>query len=144
MRRRAPGGLLRGSEERMPIDRRVPRGCIAFALLAAAAGSAVARGAEVLPAGRYEVVVEIGMPHLEETLRYATTREERCLVGQPLAGAFPILAHPALAGCVLDGERREGHEVLYDLACSGSAGTTGGATWRVDDGVSRGTLAVRL
>ena len=46
---------------------------------------------ETMPAGLYEVITETGMPHLEENLRYAVTRENRCLTGEDLASAFPIL-----------------------------------------------------
>ena len=53
----------------------------------------------------YEVTTEIGMPHLEENLRYATTREKSCLNDfDPLA--FPMLKHEALQGRYLDYEQR--------------------------------------
>ncbi len=38
-----------------------------------------AQAAEVTTRRLYEIVTETAMPHLEENLRYATTREQRCL-----------------------------------------------------------------
>jgi hypothetical protein len=85
----------------------------------------------------YDVVIETGMPNLEENLRYATTREERCLTQEDFASIFPILKHPSLADCHLD-------KVTYVLACEGNHGTTGQASWRRDADRIRGTLTVKL
>src|SRR4051812_5101691 len=52
----------------------------------------------------YEVITETVMPHLEENLRYVTTRETRCVAQQDLFDAFPILHHPSLQGCRLGNE----------------------------------------
>jgi hypothetical protein len=54
---------------------------------------------QTTPARLYEVVTETGMPHLEENLRYAITRENRCLTSEDLASAFPVLGHASLADC---------------------------------------------
>jgi hypothetical protein len=85
----------------------------------------------------YDVMIETGMPNLEENLRYAVTREERCLEEADFATVFPILKHPSLAGCALD-------KVTYVLACEGNHGTTGHATWRITDRIVHGTLNVKL
>jgi len=85
----------------------------------------------------YDVVIETGMPNLEDNLRYTTTREERCLSEEDLATVFPILKHPSLAGCALD-------KVTYVLACEGNHGTTGRATWRREAKILHGTLDVKL
>lgn len=100
--------------------------------------------AEMLPPGRYAVTTETAMPHLEDNLRYADTREDRCLAHQELATAFPVLTHPALADCSLLDETRDGDVVSYRLVCTGGHGTTGSALWRFDAGEIRGTLSVRL
>ena len=65
-------------------------------LVAASTSSSEQRTARL-----YEVVTETSMPHLEENLRYAVTRENRCLTGDELVSSFPILKHPALADCKL-------------------------------------------
>ena len=99
---------------------------------------------ETMPAGLYEVITQTGMPHLEENLRYAVTRENRCLTGEDLASAFPILTHASLADCKLRHESRLGDDVSYLLVCDGGHGTTGSASWRVGKQLIVGTLSVKL
>jgi hypothetical protein len=103
-----------------------------------------ARAADSLPPRLYEVTTETMMPHLEENLRYATTRQNRCLSGQDLASAFPILSHASLTGCRLEEENRSDQAVSYLLVCDGGHGTTGTAEWRLDAHRITGTLHVRL
>jgi hypothetical protein len=99
---------------------------------------------ETMPARLYEVITETGMPHLEENLRYAVTRENRCLAGEDLASAFPILRSASLADCKLRHESRHGDAVSYLLVCDGGHGTTGSASWRVGERLMVGTLNVKL
>lgn len=99
---------------------------------------------ETLPARLYEVVAETGMPHLEENLRYTVTREKRCLAGEDLASAFPILSHASLADCRLRQESRHGDSLSYRLVCDGGHGTSGSANWRVGEHSIHGTLNVKL
>ena len=75
------------------------------------------------------------MPHLEENLRYATTRERRCLRGDELAALFSVLQHPSLAGCALAGER---------LVCARPEVATGSV--RLDEAPGRisGVLEVKM
>ena len=103
-----------------------------------------AQASESIPSGAYEVITETGMPNLEENLRYAITRENRCLSHQELASAFPILRHEALKGCRLDEESSHGDAVTYLLVCAGGHGTTGTAHWHLGADQIRGTLDVKL
>jgi hypothetical protein len=97
------------------------------------------------PAPRlYETTIETGLPHLEENLRYATTRTRLCLGEKQLASAFPVLQHEALKGCRLDNARHEGSEIAYVLSCTNGTGTLGTARWRIEDAAIFGTLDVRL
>jgi hypothetical protein len=100
--------------------------------------------AETLPARLYDVVTETSMPHLEENLRYAITRENRCLAGEDLASAFPVLQSASLADCRLRQESRHGDVISYVLVCGGGHGTTGSASWRVGEQLMVGTLNVKL
>ena len=105
-------------------------------LLVAATASALSE-----PARLYDITTETSLPHLEENLRYATTRTRQCLARGDLASAFPILAHQSLAGCKL---REHGHDeetVSYVLVCESSTGT---ATWQMGKHILRGTLHVKL
>lgn len=56
--------------------------------------------------GLYDITTQTVMPNLEENLRYATTREQRCLQLDDLNSLFPILRHPSLEGCHLDDRHR--------------------------------------
>jgi hypothetical protein len=112
---------------------------IAGVLIVSSAGAA-----ETPPPQLYEVITEIAMPHLDENLRYATTRERRCLEQDVLWTSFPILQYAALKDCRLDQESRQGDAVSYALVCNGGHGTTGRATWRLGATQSTGTLNVKL
>ena len=101
-------------------------------------------GAETTPPQFYEVITETAMPHLEENLRYATTREQRCLEEDELWTAFPVLQYAALKDCKLNQESRQDDSVSYSLVCEGGHGTTGRATWQLGRAQSVGTLTVKL
>jgi len=105
--------------------------------VAGAAGEAVAPGV-------YEITVETVMPHLEENLRYATTRERRCLRDASLASVFPILQHTSLDGCALGQATRDADTIRYLLVCENPQVATGVA--RLDTEASRivGTLEVKM
>jgi hypothetical protein len=107
-------------------------------------GTSHGQTSQLMPARLYDVTIETGMPHLEENLRYATTRERRCITDQDLATVFPILGHPALQDCRLENESRHAHAASYLLVCQGGHGTTGSALWRLSDHQIRGTLDVKL
>lgn len=101
-------------------------------------------GSEPMSPRAYELTVETWMPHLEESLRYATTREQRCLNPRELYFAFPILSHASLKGCRLDQEGRHDDIVSYRLGCEGGRGTTGVARWHLGPLRIQGTLDVKL
>lgn len=100
--------------------------------------------AETISPQLYEIITETAMPHLEENLRYATTREQRCLERGELRSAFAILQYAALKDCRLDQESRQEDVVSYALVCKGGHGTTGHATWQLGPTQSTGTLNVKL
>lgn len=84
------------------------------------------------------------MPNLEEALRYTITHQNRCLTHDELHHLFPILSHPALAGCHLGAADQRTDAVSYPLVCEGHHGTTGAAHWQFDDHRLIGTLDVKL
>lgn len=123
----------------------VPARLIFRTLMLVSAFAAVSIPAsETMPARLYEVITETGMPHLEENLRYAVTRENRCLTDEELVSAFPILQHPSLADCKLRRERRDARVDSYLLVCEAGHGTTGNASWRVGEQLMVGQLDVKL
>jgi hypothetical protein len=116
-------------------------------VLAAAASllcaAAWASGEAVAP-GTYEITAQVVMPHLEENLRYATTRERRCLRGDELASVFPILRHQSLEGCKLGAETRSGGTIRYVLACASPQVATGAARLDAAAGRITGTLEIKM
>jgi len=119
-------------------DRRPLYVLIASVLIVSGAGDAQT------PPALYEITTETVMPHLEENLRYATTREQRCLEESELWTAFPILQYAALKDCQLSRESRQEDSVSYALICEGGHGTTGRAIWELGRTQSIGTLNVKL
>ncbi len=103
-----------------------------------------AHPAESMPRRLYEITTETGMPHLENNLRYADTREKRCLSQRDLATAFPILQHHSLQGCKLDNENRNGDTLTYLLSCQAAHGKTGTAQWNLGKDLIAGRLDVRM
>ncbi len=121
--------------------------CALFICILASLATPVAlpaRAADVPATRLYAIITEIGMPHLEENLRYATTREEKCLSEDELFVRFPVLHHVALRDCKLDPESRAVQQASFRLDCSGGHGTTGGAVWRLGEHQLRGRLDVKL
>ncbi|MGH8728040.1 MAG: DUF3617 domain-containing protein [Burkholderiales bacterium] len=97
-----------------------------------------------MPTRLYEITTETGMPHLEDNLRYAATREKRCLSQGDLATAFPILKHHSLEGCKLDIETRVEDTLTYLLSCQAAHGKTGTAQWQLGADQLMGRLDVRM
>ena len=96
------------------------------------------------PAQLYELTTQMGMPNLEENLRYTLRHTQECLTGRMLVTVFPILEHPALQGCSLQDELRNGTTLSYRLICAGGHGTKGEATWKFEKPMVRGVLHVTL
>jgi hypothetical protein len=99
---------------------------------------------EAVEPGIYEIVAEIAMPHLEENLRYATTRERRCLHGHELSSVFPILHHQSLEGCKLGDESRRDNTIRYLLVCASPQVATGVARLDASPGRVAGVLEIKM
>ena len=98
----------------------------------------------VLNPGTYELTVETLLPHLEENLRYATTRQRHCLGTGEATTLFPILSHPAFAGCVLAGGQTVEDRLEYSLECSNPEAATGVAHLTVSPTGVNGVLEVKM
>ena len=100
--------------------------------------------AEPGPRRLYEVTTATSMPHLDESLRYATRTEARCIDVRDLSGEFWMLREVSLQDCRLVKARESADAASYLLVCDGGHGTTGTATWQLGQGAIAGTLNVRL
>ena len=98
----------------------------------------------VLNPGTYELTVETLLPHLEENLRYATTRQLQCLGTEEATTLFPILRHQAFAGCVLSGGQTVQDRVEYTLECSNPEAATGVAHLLVSPVAVSGVLEIKM
>jgi hypothetical protein len=96
------------------------------------------------PPGLYEITSETVMPHLEENLRYAKTRERRCMRDQSVAALFPILQHQSLNGCKLGAGNRSHDGVYYSLICVDGQGTTGAAELHTVADNIHGVLEIQM
>src|SRR5687768_1152812 len=113
---------------------------LAISLLATAAWTP----SEAIPPGIYEISTEMLMPHLEENLRYAKTRERRCIRDHVASDFFSILRHQSLNGCKLAAGNRSGDTMYYPLTCNGGQETTG--TAQLSAGADRvdGVLEIQM
>ena len=98
----------------------------------------------VLNPGTYELTVETLLPHLEENLRYATTRQRHCLGTEEATTLFPLLSHPAFAGCVLAGGQTVEDRLEYSLECSNPEAASGVAHLTVSPAGVNGVLEVKM
>jgi hypothetical protein len=95
-----------------------------------------------LAPGQYDVVAQTILPNLEESLRYATTRSQRCLGTEPVDTLFPILLHPAFAGCTL--VRQGGRGDVFTLQCTNAQAASGGASLLIEPQRFDATLDLKM
>jgi len=116
----------------------------AYSVAALLLGTAAWASDDAIQPGAYEITARIEMPHLEENLRYSTTRESHCLRRHDLSSVFPILQHESLAGCSLGEESREGSTFRFVLVCQNPQAASG--TARLDSGPGRiaGLLEIKM
>ena len=81
--------------------------------------------------GKYDLTAQTVLPHLEEALRYATTHTRECLREADATRLFPLLLHPAFAGCQLVRAASVGDELRFVLRCANPEAATGSAVFDV-------------
>src|SRR5689334_9716596 len=94
--------------------------------------------------GEYDLTIETLLPHLEEALRYATTRTHQCLREPDATSVFPLLRHQAFAGCSLVPDTDASDGVHFALQCKNSQAASGTAAFEVDLGYVSGVLDVKM
>ena len=85
-----------------------------------------------VPPGEYELTTQTVLPHLEEALRYATTRTRQCLHEPDATNIFPLLRHQAFTGCSLVPNGQARHGLSFSLQCTNPEAATGSAVFEVD------------
>ena len=100
--------------------------------LALAGFLSVAAAAPVpVPGGEYELTTQTVLPHLEEALRYATTRSRACLREPDATRVFPLLLHQAFAGCHLVPDAEVIDTLRFKLECANPEAASGSAMFDV-------------
>ena len=114
------------------------------ALLAATSLSGNAATPAAVPPGEYELTIETVLPHLEEALRYATTRARQCLREPDATGIFPLLRHQAFTGCDLvpGTEARDG--LHFTLKCTNPEAASGSAVFALDGNRVSAVLDIKM
>ena len=97
-----------------------------------------------LPPGEYELTAETLLPHLEEALRYATTRTRQCLRAPDASDTFPLLRHPSFTGCSLVPDAKGSDGLHFSLHCANPEAATGSAVFQVDAGQLSAVLDVKM
>jgi hypothetical protein len=123
-----------------PKPARLLAGLLTAASLAAAAAPPLA-----IPPGEYDLTTETVLPHLEEALRYATTRARQCLRAADATAVFPLLQHPAFSGCRLVPDAQAGDDGLhFTLQCANPQAASGTAVFAVDASRVSAVLALKM
>jgi len=86
----------------------------------------------VIPPGEYDLTTQTVLPHLEEALRYATTRARQCLGERDATSLFPILQHPAFTGCGLVPGTQAQDGLRFTLQCANPEAASGSAVFELN------------
>jgi hypothetical protein len=113
-------------------------------LLAGASIGSHAAAPVAIPPGEYDLTTETLLPHLEEALRYATTRGSQCLRTSDATALFPLLRHQAFTGCALVRDGAAGDDLHFTLVCANPQAATGSAVFEVDGSRVSGVLAIKM
>jgi hypothetical protein len=113
-------------------------------LLAATCLPAPAVERVAIPPGEYDLTAQTVLPHLEEALRHATTRARQCLREQDATALFPLLLHPAFAGCRLVPDAPAGDGLHFSLRCANPEAASGLAVFALEGGSLSAVLELKM
>jgi hypothetical protein len=94
--------------------------------------------------GEYDLTTETVLPHLEEALRYATSRARQCLRAPDATDVFPLLRHQAFSGCSLVSDAEAGDGLHFTLQCKNPQAASGSAVFDVDAGHVSAVLELKM
>ena len=122
---------------------RLGRSHLPLCLLAAMSPSGNAAPVVVSP-GEYELTAQTVLPHLEEALRYATSRTRRCLGEPDATSLFPLLKHPAFSGCDLVPSSEASDGLRFTLHCKNPEAASGSAVFEVGTSYVSAVLELKM
>jgi hypothetical protein len=97
-----------------------------------------------VPAGEYDLTAQTVLPHLEEALRYANTRARQCLREADATDVFPLLRHPAFAGCKLVPDAPASDGLHFSLHCANPEAARGLAVFAVRGSALSAVLELKM
>ena len=106
-----------------------------------AAGTSVAGSNVLVRPGLYSLTTQTVLPHLEESLRYATVKTSRCLAEDSADSYFPLLQHQAFEGCSLVPAEQPD---TFMLICQNPEAATGVATFENSAAGMRAVLYLKM
>jgi hypothetical protein len=113
-------------------------------LLAAISLSGIAATPVAVPPGEYDLTTQTVLPHLEEALRYATTRTRQCLREPDATSIFPLLQHQAFAGCSLVPSTEVNDGLSFTLQCTNPEAASGAAVFEVGASYLSAVLELKM
>jgi hypothetical protein len=117
---------------------------LTLALLAACSLAGAGATPVPVPPGDYDLTTQTILPHLEEALRYATTRTRECLREPDATRLFPLLLHPAFTGCHLASAPDPGDGLHFVLRCANPEAATGSALFDVGSNHLSAVLEIKM
>jgi hypothetical protein len=113
-------------------------------LLAAMSPLGNATTSVVVSPGEYDLTTQTVLPHLEEALRYATTRTRQCLREPDATRIFPILQHPAFSGCSLVPSTKAYDGQRFTLQCKNPEAASGSAVFEFSPSYVSAVLELKM
>lgn len=113
-------------------------------LLAAMSLSGNAATPVVVSPAEYDLTIQTVLPHLEEALRYATTRTRQCLPGPDTTSIFPLLRHQAFSGCSLVPSAEVNDGLRFTLQCTNPEAASGSAGFEVGPSFVSAVLELKM
>jgi hypothetical protein len=98
----------------------------------------------LVPPGEYDLTTQTVLPHLEEALRYATTRTRQCLCEPDATIIFPLLQHQAFSGCGLVPNTELNDGLHFTLQCANPEAASGSAVFEVGAGYVSAVLELKM
>ena len=98
----------------------------------------------LVPPGEYDLTTQTVLPHLEEALRYATTRTRQCLCEPDATIIFPLLQHQAFSGCGLVPNTELNDGLHFTLQCTNPEAASGSAVFEVGAGYVSAVLELKM
>lgn len=90
------------------------------------AAAADTDGIPPIPAGRYEILSTMHMPHMDKMRRHED-HQTVCVSGGDAAALFPVMRHNAFDGCALRQENHKDDRYYYRIDCGSRLQATGTA-----------------